>query len=314
MERDRRNMPRGVRPFRYGGQAVYEGVLIRGQKTLATAVRASTGAIAVDSRPISNLYNGKARHTPFVRGIIVLLETVVLGTRALMYSTNMAMGDEEEIPSGVVWGTVVLGLALGVGLFFVAPLLIAKFLIFPYTSPFMGNVYEGLLRIAMFIAYIRLTRMMPDVRRIYAYHGAEHKVINAYEHGVELQVNEIKAFSTAHTRCGTSFLLIVMVVAILVYSLAGRPALWMTVLSRIVLLPVIVGIGYELVRVAADHARSKAVRVLLAPGLALQSLTTAEPGDDQLEVALTALKSALTADSSQPAEPAPLTPAPQTPQ
>ncbi|MDO8473167.1 MAG: DUF1385 domain-containing protein [Dehalococcoidia bacterium] len=295
------------KPFRYGGQAVYEGVLIRGQKTLATAVRGPTGAVLTDARPLSNLYMGKARRTPLVRGVIVLLETLILGTQALMRSTNMALGEEEEIPSGVVWGTVVVGLALGIGLFFVAPLMIAKFLIFPHTSPLVGNVYEGLLRIVMFVVYLRLTRLIPDIRRVYAYHGAEHKVINAYEHGVKLEVSDVRAFSTAHTRCGTSFLLIVMVVAIMVYSLAGRPALWITIASRIVLLPVIVAIGYELVRLAADHGDSRLVRILLAPGLALQTLTTSEPDDGQLEVALTALKSVLAADAGEALPTTPLT-------
>lgn len=305
-------MSKPAKPFRYGGQAVYEGVMIRGQKTMATAVRTGSGAITTNSRVLSNLYKGKARQTPFVRGIIVLLETLVLGTQVLMKSANMALGeDEEEIPSGLIWGTVVVGLAMGIGLFFVAPLLIAKYLIFPYTSPFLGNVYEGILRIAMFIAYLRLTRMLKDVRRVYAYHGAEHKAINAYEQGVNLEVSAVKAFSTAHTRCGTSFLLIVLVVAILVYSLAGRPALWMTIASRVVLLPVIVAIGYELVRAAADHPHNRVVQALLAPGLALQSLTTAEPDDGQLEVALVALKAALAADAPEAPQPvAPTLPTP----
>lgn len=309
-------MSNPVKLFRYGGQAVYEGVLIRGQKALATAVRSSTGAVLTDVRPLSSLYSGPARRTPLIRGVIVLLETLILGTQALMRSANMALGEEgEEIPTSLVWGTVIVGLALGIGLFFVAPLLIAKFLIFPHTSPFMGNVYEGLLRIAMFVVYLRLTRLMPDVRRVYAYHGAEHKVINAYEHGVKLEVSDVRAFSTAHTRCGTSFLLIVMVVSIMVYSLAGRPALWITIASRIVLLPVIVAIGYELVRLAADHAHKKFVRWLLTPGLALQTLTTAEPDDDQMEIALTALKSALAIDAGEPypTAPPPVTTEPATP-
>ncbi len=292
-------MPSKVKPIRYGGQAVYEGVMIRGQKNMAVAVRALTGNVVVEPMPLSSLYSGKARRIPFVRGIIVMLEALILGTQALMRSTNMALGEEEEISSGLVWGTVVVGLALGVGLFFVAPLLIAKWIIFPYTNAFWGNVLEGLLRIAMFVAYLKLTRLLPDLRRIYAYHGAEHRTINAYEHGVKLEVADVRAFSTAHTRCGTSFLLIVMVVAIMVYSLAGQPALWKMILSRLVLLPVIVAFGYELVRLAADHAEKGFVRALLRPGLALQSLTTAEPDDSQTEVALTALKAVLAADAGE---------------
>lgn len=309
-------MAKPARPFRYGGQAVYEGVMIRGQKTMATAVRTTAGSIVTNSRPLSSLYRAKARGMPLVRGVIVLLETLILGTQVLMESANMALGeDEEEISSGLVWGTVLIGLILGIGLFLVAPLLLARFFIFPYTSPLLGNVYEGLLRIAMFVLYLRLTRMLKDVKRVYSYHGAEHKVINAYEHGVNLEVTEVRRFSTAHTRCGTSFLLIVLVVAVLVYSLAGRPALWITVASRVVLLPVIVAIGYELVRAAADHPQSKLVRALLAPGLALQSLTTAEPADDQLEVALVSLRAVLAADSPSPpqAPSSPVIAAPQNP-
>jgi uncharacterized protein YqhQ len=286
--------------FRYVGQAVYEGVMIRGQKNLATAVRTTQGTVEVETRPLPKLYMGKLHRTPFLRGIIVMLETLVLGTQELMRSANMSLGEEEEMSSSVVWGTVVIGLALGVGLFFVVPLLIAKFLIFPHTSPLVGNLLEGLLRIAMFIAYLKLTRLMPDIKRIYAYHGAEHKVVNAYEHGVKLEVNDVKEFSTAHIRCGTAFLLIVLVVAILVYTLAGRPALWIIIASRIVLLPVIVGIGYELVRAAANHSDNHFVRTLLIPGLALQTLTTAEPADDQLEVALKAMNTALAVDADEP--------------
>lgn len=285
------------RPFRYGGQAVYEGVMIRGQKTVATAVRAQAGNIVVEPMALPRLYSGSARRLPFIRGMIVMLETLLLGTQALMRSTNLALGEEEEISSGVIWGTIVFGLALGVALFFIAPLLIAKWLIFPFTNPFWGNVLEGFLRILMFLAYLKLTRLLPDLRRIYAYHGAEHKVINAYEHNVKMEPSEVKSFPTAHTRCGTSFLLIVLVVAILVYSLVGRPALWVTIASRLVLLPLIVAIGYELVRLAADHAENGLVHALLRPGLALQSLTTAEPDDSQIEVALAALKNVLDTDS-----------------
>ncbi|MBI2857092.1 MAG: DUF1385 domain-containing protein [Chloroflexi bacterium] len=289
-------MSEQARPFYYGGQAVYEGVMIRGRKSLATAVRTQAGAVAVESRPLNPIFTGRLRQTPFVRGVIVLLETLLLGTQALMRSADMVLSEEEEIPQGLVWGTVVLGLGLGVALFIVAPLVIARYVIFPYTSPLVGNVLEGLLRIAMFLAYLKATRLLPDIRRIFAYHGAEHKVINAFEHGEPLGVEPAKRYPTAHLRCGTSFLLIVLVVAIAVYALVGRPTLWLMLLSRLVFLPVIVAIAYEAIRFSADHNRSPYIRALLRPGLALQSMTTAEPTDAQIEVALAAMMKVLEDD------------------
>jgi hypothetical protein len=284
------------RTFHYGGQAVYEGVMIRGQRCLTMAIRSSSGEIIVHSQPLPGVYMGRLRNTRFIRGIIILAETVVLGTQALMRSANMALGDKESIPSGMVWGSVFFGLALGIGLFFIVPLLVARYAIFPYMSPLAGNIIEGLLRIAIFVIYLKVTRLLPDLRRIYSYHGAEHKVINAFEDGSTLDVAGVKPYPTSHLRCGTSFLLIVLVIAILGYSLTGRPALWVSILSRLALLPVIVGVAYELVRYSADHSRSPFVRALLAPGRALQSLTTGEPTDDQVEVALRAISTALVLD------------------
>ncbi|MEW6034607.1 MAG: DUF1385 domain-containing protein [Chloroflexota bacterium] len=292
-------MSNKTRPFYYGGQAVYEGVMIRGQKHLATAVRVPSGQIAMDTRPLPSLYLGRLRRTPFVRGTLVLLETLVLGTQALLRSADLALAEEEvKVPTGAVWGAVAAGLALGVALFLVAPLLIARYTIFPFTSPLVGNILEGLLRIAMFVAYLKATRLLPDLKRIYAYHGAEHKVVNAFESGEPLELESARRYPTAHTRCGTSFVLIVFTIAILVYALAGRPSIWVSITLRIVLLPVIVGIGYEIVRFAANHGNNRYVRMLLSPGLALQSMTTAEPADDQIEVALAAMKSALATDSA----------------
>lgn len=274
--------------------------MIRGQKSMAMAVRTMGGAVTMESQPLSTLYTGRLRRTAFVRGIIVLLETLALGSKALMRSANMALSEEEEeISSGVLWGTLGVGLILGVALFLVAPLLIAQFVIFPFTSPLVGNLLEGLLRIAMFVAYLRATRLMPDLRRVYAYHGAEHKVVNAFENGEPLDVEHVRKYPTAHLRCGTSFLLIVLVIAIVVYSLVGRPSLLVSIASRVLLLPVIVAIGYEIIRLAGNHGRNRLLRAVLSPGLALQSMTTAEPGDDQIEVALAAMRQAIETDTGQ---------------
>jgi uncharacterized protein YqhQ len=201
----------------------------------------------------------------------------------------------------LLWGSVVIAIAFAIGLFFILPLLLTRYLIDPHiTSALVSNIIEGILRIGIFIAYLKAITLMPDLKRVFAYHGAEHKVVNAYESGMPLELDYVKNYSTAHTRCGTSFLLAVMVIAIFVFALLGRPPLWISIISRIVLIPVIAAIGYEFVRFGAAHSDNRFVRGLLAPGLMLQTMTTREPDDRQLETAISALKKVVEADSDQP--------------
>ena len=273
------------------------GVMIRGRNSLAIAVRKMDGSIDISSRPLATLYKGKWREVPFVRGVIALIEAVVLGTGALMYSAQVSTETEQEkITPGMIWGSVVLGVALAVILFFVLPLLAARLLDPFISSALASNLLEGIIRIIFFIVYLALIGRMKDIREVFAYHGAEHMTINAYEAGVPLEVGPVRHHSTAHTRCGTSFLLVVLVLSILVFALLGRPDIWISILSRVLLIPVIAALSYELIKFEAAYSHNRLVHWLLLPGLWLQAMTTRLPDDSQLEVAISALKSALAAD------------------
>jgi uncharacterized protein YqhQ len=291
------------KPFHYGGQAVIEGVMIRGREGVAVSVRRPNGQLSTTKQPLASIYRGRLREVPLVRGIIVLIETLVLGTRALLHSAQIAAEEEggEKIPAPVLWGTVALSLALGVGLFVMIPLFTTRYLIAPYVQSLMLRVFfEGLIRIGIFIVYIKLIGIMPDIRRVFAYHGAEHKVVNAYEAGIPLEVEAVRRYSTAHTRCGTAFIFIVLIVAILIFGLVdillGGPNLGIRLLSRIVLMPVIAVIGYEIMKFGAAHTGNRLVRALLAPGLLLQNITAREPDDSQLEAAIAALNEVIEID------------------
>ena len=232
------------------------------------------------------------RRVPLIRGVIVLIETMVLGIKTLLYSANVSLeAEEEKISGGLVWAMVLFSVALAIGLFFMAPLFLTK-LLDPYIhSALVFHLIEGFVRLAIFIAYLKLMTLIPDIKRVFAYHGAEHKTVNAYEDDVPLEVEAIKGYSTAHVRCGTSFLFAVLIIAILVFALIGRPSsLWLMVLSRIILIPVIAALGYEVTHFGGKHAKNSLVRSILYPGLLLQKLTTRQPDDSQLEVAISALR------------------------
>jgi uncharacterized protein YqhQ len=289
-----------AKKFYYGGQAVMEGVMMRGQKTIATVVRRPNGELAINSKPLSNIYTGRLRKTPFIRGVIVLLETLVLGISSLIYSANVALEEEEEkISGGSVWLILFVSLAFAVSLFFLAPLFLTKILDPYISSSLVFHLIEGVIRLAIFLGYLWLISLLPDIKRVFAYHGAEHKTIHAYEDGVPLEAETISKYSTAHARCGTAFLLAVIIIAILVFALIGRQAVWLMVVSRILLLPVIASLAYEVTQFGARHMDNGLVRAILTPGLWLQSLTTREPDDSQIEVAVTALKEVLATDQRE---------------
>ncbi len=287
--------------FHYGGQAVIEGVMMRGQKVAATVVRRPNGELVTDIKPLSSIYSGRMRRTPFIRGVIALLEALVLGVGSLVYSANVALEEEEEkLSSGSVWLILTVALVFGVGLFLLAPLFLTK-LIDPYiSSSLVFHLIEGFVRLVMFLGYLKLISLLPDIKRTFAYHGAEHKTIHAYEDGVPLEPEAIKHYSTAHARCGTAFLLTVMIIAILIFALIGRQEVWIMILSRVLLLPVIASLGYEVTQFGARHTQNGFIRVIITPGLWLQSLTTREPDEGQIEVAVTALKEVLATE--QPVE------------
>lgn len=288
----------------YGGQAVMEGVMMRGSQEMAVAVRRPDGQIELHAEPLnSNIYTGFVSKVPFVRALTSLWDTLVLGIRTLMYSAEVALQEEEqeiEFNGPLAWGTVAISFAIGIGLFFVGPLLLAM-LTEPYIeSSFVVNIIEGTLRLLLFVLYIWAIGFMPDIRRVFAYHGAEHKTINAYEADAELTPESVARFTTAHYRCGTAFLLSVMVISILVFSLLGSPPLVWRILSRILLIPVIAGIAYEYIKFTNRYRDKAIIRMIAAPNLALQRLTTREPDRDMLEVSIAALKRVLEAEQ-QPA-------------
>ena len=287
-----------AKKFYYGGQALIEGVMMRGQKTVATAVRRPSGELVINAQPLANIYTGRLRQTPLVRGIIVLIETLVLGARALFYSANVSLGEEEEEVSGwTVWLIMAVSLVLAVALFFLAPLYITK--LFNIESSLLFNITDGVIRVVIFIAYLKIMTLLPDIRRVFAYHGAEHKVINAFEAGVPLEVEAVKKYGTAHRRCGTSFIFMVLVLSIIVFALVGVHAAWLMALSRIILIPVIAALSYEVIYFGARHVDNGLVRAVLAPGLWLQSMTTREPDDSMLEVSISALKEVVATDQGE---------------
>jgi uncharacterized protein YqhQ len=273
--------------------------MIRGEKHVSIAVRRPRGDIHLLRQPLGGISVGGWGKAPLARGVVVLGEQLALGMKALLYSAEVALEEGEEkaeLPKGLAWGTVALALGIGVGLFFLLPFFLARLVKPALASPILSNLVEGLIRLTILIAYLKVVGLFGDIRRVFAYHGAEHRVVNAYEAGVPLEVERVKNYSTAHTRCGTGFLLVVVVISVLAFSLLGRPPLWLGVLGRIVLLPVIAAASYELIRVGARHYNNPVVRALFWPGLLLQGLTTRPPDDGMLEVAVKALEGALEAD------------------
>ena len=283
------------KPFNYGGQAIIEGVMMRGAKKMCLAVRDPKGGIVTHSEDLNpRIYGGRISRLPFLRGLTMLWDALGLGIRALMFSANVSLGEEDIQFSGpVAWGTIAISMIGAMAIFFVGPLLIIGLVDRWITSPFLSNVLEGLIRLGFFLVYVWAVGFVPDIRRVFGYHGAEHKTINAYEAGDELSVEAVGLRSTSHTRCGTAFLLQVVVISILLFAVLGRPPMALRIASRIVLLPVIAGIAYELLKFTAGHQGNRLVRLISAPGLWLQRLTTRLPDAGMLEVAIVALRQLL---------------------
>jgi uncharacterized protein YqhQ len=280
--------------FNYGGQAVIEGVMMRGSRTLAVAMRDPEGDVIVETEPLNAaLYSGPISRIPFLRGLVMLWDALGLGMKALMMSADVAVGEEADFSGPVTWGTGGVGILLGVGLFMLFPSFLAG-LLDPYIdSELIISLIEGLVRLALVVGYIWVIGFMPEIERVFAYHGAEHKTINAYESGVGLTVEEVRPFPTAHTRCGTSFLLMLVVLSVLIFAPLDPPNLLWRLVSRLALLPVVTGIAYESIRLAARFADRPWMQWLVTPNLTLQRLTTREPEDGMLEVAIAALKAVL---------------------
>jgi len=302
MSNSKLEKPKQEMKFSYGGQAVIEGVLMRGAHPSAVAVRNPKGEIVVHEQPLNKtMYRGRISRTPFVRGLVGLWDALGLGTRALMWSADVAIGEEEDVnfngPIG--FATVAFALVLGVGLFFLLPTSAAtgvQHLFDLDDAPFLVNLIEGVIQLTILIAYISLIGLMPDVKRLFSYHGAEHKTINAYEAGDVLTPEVVARYPIEHPRCGTAFLLTVVFVSVLVFSTLGRPPFIYLVLSRVILIPVIAGIAYELLRFPARNIENPIIRVIVKPNLALQHLTTREPDKHMLEVAIVSFQHVLASE------------------
>jgi len=261
--------------------------MMRGQRSMAVAVRSPSGQVHVTTKPISNSQTG-IRRVPFLRGVVVLVESLVLGVGALFESANISLGEEDQKISGpLLWGTLLASFAFAAALFFVMPLLITGSLIDPHiNSSVLSNLVEGVIRVVIFIAYLALVNLIPDIRTVFAYHGAEHKTINAFEAGAELKPEIVANYPIEHARCGTAFLLTLVILSILVFSLLGPMPMFWRLASRILLIPVLAGIAVEYIRWTANHLDWAVVRWMIKPNLALQSLTTREPDTAILEVAI----------------------------
>ncbi|HET6316900.1 MAG TPA: DUF1385 domain-containing protein [Chloroflexota bacterium] len=303
----------------YGGQAVLEGVMMRGRAFMAVAVRAPDKRIVVTSEALpKHLYGGIIQKIPLVRGVTMLWDALGLGMKALMFSADIQMrGEESEQANGakpaepaslskpLAWTTVALALIFGIGIFFVTPLAVVG-----VAEQFFGahtvwsNLAEGLIRLALLVAYVALIGLMPDVRRVYAYHGAEHMTIHAWEHNDPLDPAHVARYSPAHPRCGTAFLLEVVAISIVLFALLGTPDLWLRILSRVLLIPVIAGIAYELLRLGGKYPNSPLLKLVVAPGLLLQALTTRYPDTTQMEVAIASMDELLRRENE--VEPVPL--------
>ena len=283
-----------------GGQAILEGVMMRGVSTWAAAVRTPEGEIEIASEPVvSWAQRYRILQVPVLRGVVALAESLKIGFRALAFSANAQMDEDEEPIGGFTWGlTVALSLALAVGLFFVVPVGLTSLIKDQLGSAVLFWLVEGVVRTAIFIGYLAAISRLPDLRRVFEYHGAEHKTISCFEAGDELSPARAARYSRLHPRCGTSFLLIVMVLAIFVFAPLGLPEWYWLVLSRVLGIPLIAGLSYEVIKWAGRNRRKAWVRTLMWPGLMLQNLTTREPDHDQLAVAIASLEEVLAVEGS----------------
>jgi uncharacterized protein YqhQ len=286
-----------------GGQAVIEGVMMKGPERIATAVREPSGCISVRVESVHSIGERfPLLKKPLLRGVVALGEALIYGLKALSFSAQAAGEEGEELSTKEIAMTMAAAFGLAVLLFVVLPTYAAKFIHGAVTDPRLLNLFEGVLRLSIFFAYVAAISSLSDIRRVFQYHGAEHKTIYAYEAGVPLEVESIRHYSRLHPRCGTNFLLIVMLVSIFMFAFLGWPDLWLRIVSRIVLMPLVAGISYEIIRFAGNNCEKNWVSVCMKPGMWLQYMTTREPSDDQIEVAIRALEAVR--PSSENPEPA----------
>lgn len=283
----------------YGGQAVIEGVMIRGMHVVSVAVRNPQGTISTHLVPINSWFNSFIRKIPLIRGILVMAETLAIGMRALTYSANIAAGEDEEFGKGSIAIMMIMSLAFAIGVFFLIPVFASKGLENLIESNLVANIFEGVIRLVLFLLYVVLIGRTEEIRRVFMYHGAEHMTVHAYEHGESLTSESVSKYPTAHPRCGTAFLLVVMLVAIIVFAFIPRDPLWWLITSRIVLIPVIAAASYEAIRLSGIYSNNPVLKLISVPGLVLQQLTTRKPNRAQIEVAIVAMQQAISHDEMQ---------------
>jgi len=275
----------------YGGQAVVEGVMMRGQKVYAIAARAPDQSILVEKQPLGKVYRSWLTKVPFFRGLIILGDALVLGMRALTFSVNVQADEDEKVEGLPMVLTLLFSLAAGIALFFLLPAGIAYFFEVNFGLAGIGiSIVEGLVRLLLLVGYIWGIGFMPEIARVYGYHGAEHKTINAFEADAPMNPGSVSRFSRLHPRCGTSFLLTVVVFSILIFSLLGPMPILLRLASRIILVPFLAMLSYEYIRLMAKYQESSLIKALISPNLALQRLTTREPDSEMLEVAIAAFE------------------------
>ena len=286
-------MPKKITDLAVGGQAVIEGVMMRDAAKTATAVRLPNGEIAVEMHPVTSIRDRyPALNLPLIRGSVIMVESMVIGMRALSFSAQAAGEEDEQMTKKEIALTILFALVLASVLFIVIPTGAAHLAAAYTNDPIVFNLIEGGIRLAIFLLYIWGISWMGGIRRVFQYHGAEHKTIHCYEAGEALTVENVQKFPRLHPRCGTNFLLIVMVIAIVFHVFFGWPDLWLRILSRLAVLPVVAGVSYEIIRFAG-RSENRIVRILITPGLWLQYLTTRPPDDEMVEVAIESLKAVL---------------------
>ena len=287
-------MPR----FTYGGQALIEGVLMRGRNAIAVALRHPDGHIVYATERLdSGVHGSRLSKLPFIRGLVVLYETLVIGTRWLVRSANVqAEKDSVELGKGTIIVTLVITLAAAIAVFTLLPLFLSSVATAGSTSGFAQPLVEGIIQVAIFLGYLTLISRTPDIRRVFQYHGAEHMTIHALEAGDPLTVDEIRKYPTAHPRCGTEFLVVVVMISIITFSLVGRQEPLVMIASRFLLIPVIAAVGYEVLKLGARYRSNAVVRAIMAPGILVQKITTKQPTDDMIEVAIASMEEALVTD------------------
>ena len=283
----------------YGGQAVIEGVMIRGMHIVSVAVRNPQGTISTHTEPINSWFNSFIRKIPFIRGVLVMAETLTIGMKALTYSANVAAGEDEEFGKGSIILMLVLSLSFAIGFFFLLPVFASKGFESLVDSNLLANILEGVIRLILFLLYVIIIGRTEDIRRVFMYHGAEHMAVHAYENGEKLTTESVSKYPTAHPRCGTAFLLVVMLVAIVVFAFIPRDPLWWLITSRIVLIPAIAAASYEAIRLSGVYSGNPLLKVISVPGLVLQRLTTRQPEPDQIEVAIVAMQEAINHDEKR---------------